>query len=556
MQTRRAFLRATGAGGAAAVLPGSIGVRGAAADRRPNFVIIMTDDMGFSDPGCYGGEIATPNIDALARGGLRFTEFYNCSRCCPTRASIMTGMYPHQVNLFRNGRSLSTKHVTVAEALKQAGYRTAMTGKWHLSHTPRLKGKRHMAWLNHRLDPGRPFGPIETYPVNRGFDRHYGVIWGVVDYFDPFSLVDGTDAVKDVPDDYYLTDAITDRSVRYIREMSRSAAPFFLYVAHCAPHWPLHARPEDIEKYRGRYDGGWQKLRRDRYRRQVAMGLFDEKTAPLPPLEERGPDWDGFDDDGRRFQAAKMAVHAAMVDRVDKGIEKIVAALKACGRLENTVIMFLSDNGASPETPRDWGPGYDRPSHTRDGRQIRYTGFQNPGPQTTCAGIGVRWANAANTPFRYWKKESYEGGCHTPFVVHWPAGLKTAAGSTTAQLGHVMDIFPTCLDLAGAPYPETFNGAPQPGPAGRSLAPVFAGRQREAPDRLFFEHAGGRAVRHGRWKLVALPKKPWRLYDLETDRTETTDLAAKHPARVADMEEQWTRWARRCGVPWVKQGDT
>ncbi len=507
----------------------------------------MADDMGFSDVGCFGGEIRTPNLNGLAANGLRFTQFYNCARCCPTRASLMTGQYPHKVGLVQNGRDLTRNGITIAEALRQAGYQTAMAGKWHLSRTVPLANKElHQKWLDHQYDPGEPFAPLETYPANRGFDRHYGVIWGVIDYFDPFSLVDGTEAIKTVPDDYYFTDAVTAKSVEYIGEFSRTDKPFFLYVAHCAPHWPLHARPEDIAKYKDTYKAGWEKLRRERYQRMLKAGLFDKENTPLPPIQGKGRKWEQLSEEEKEFQAAKMAVHAAMIDRIDQGIGDIVSTLKATGQMENTVIFFLSDNGASPEVPQQ--PGYDRSSHTRDGRKIRYKGIFEPGSETTYTGIGQAWASASNTPFRYWKKESYEGGCHTPLIIHWPKGLKTKPGSITQQTGHVMDIMPTCLELAGASYPAQYKGHKLTALDGKSLLPIFAGNKRKEHEKVFFEHMGGRAVRMDDWKLVALKDEPWRLYNLAEDRTETNDLAAEHPDRVQAMSAEWEKWAGRVGL--------
>lgn len=545
---RRQFLAASSAG-LISLMSGRAFSRPQAPARRgrPNIVIIMTDDMGFSDVGCYGGEIRTPHLDQLAANGLRFTQFYNCARCCPTRASLLTGQYPHKVGLAQNGRSLTRNAMTIAEALKQVGYNTAMAGKWHLSETSPLEdGTLHQKWLDHRYNPGRPFAPLNTYPVNRGFDKHYGVIWGVIDHFDPFSLVEGTEPVEAVPDNYYFTDAVTDRSVQYIQEFAHSGKPFFLYVAHCAPHWPLHAHAEDIARYKDMYTDGWEKLRRDRYRRMLDMGLFEEQNTPLPPIQDGGKKWDRLSTEEKAFQAAKMAVHAAMVDRVDQGIGRIVRALKQTGQLDNTVLFFLSDNGASPEVPR--GPGYDRSSRTRDGRRIRYRGFFEPGPETTYAGIGTAWASASNTPFRYWKKESFEGGCHTPLIVHWPKGLGVKGGSVTEEVGHVMDIMPTCLELAGARYPREYRGHALTPLDGKSLAPAFAGKKRKGHDELFFEHLGGRAVRMGDWKLVALKDQPWRLYHLAEDRTEMNDLAAQSPDRAHKMSRKWYRWAERVGL--------
>jgi arylsulfatase len=517
---------------------------------RPNIVAIMLDDLGYSDLGCYGGEIRTPNIDRLAAGGLRFTRFYNASRCCPSRASLLTGLYPHQVGLARNGRDLSRDGATIAELLRAAGYQTAMAGKWHLSATSPLGGKpdgpAHFAWLNHQAEFDRPFADLATYPVNRGFERHYGNIWGVVDYFDPFSLVEGTEPVRDVPDDYYITDAITEKSVESIRVMARDDRPFFLYVAHCAPHWPLHARPEDIDRYRETYRRGWQALRDDRYRRQVAMGLIDPATHPLPELMGRGPDWDELDAGRRDHESALMAVHAAMVDRVDQGVGDIVRALRDVGRLDDTVIVVLADNGASPE--RYTNPGFDRASETRDGRRIRYTAPFEPGAEGTWGYIGSHWANAANTPYRYWKAEAYEGGCRTPLVVHGPKVLETPPGSTTSQVGHVIDLMPTCLDLAGVAYPAQFAGHDLKLLEGKSLTPIFRGRRREGHPALYFEHEGGRAVLADGWKLAATARGPWELYHVATDATETNNLADRRPERVAELSRMWRAWANRVGA--------
>jgi arylsulfatase len=507
----------------------------------------MADDMGFSDAGCFGGEIHTPNLDNMAANGLRFTQFYNCARCCPTRASLMTGQYPHKVGLSKNGRDLRRNGITIAEALKRAGYQTAMAGKWHLSRTSPLADKKlHQKWLDHQYDPGHPFAPLETYPANRGFDKHYGVIWGVIDFFDPFSLVDGTQAVEAVPDDYYFTDAVTEKSVEYINQFSRTEKPFFLYVAHCAPHWPLHARPEDIAKYKDTYKAGWEKLRRDRYQRMIKTGLFKKENTHLPPIQDRGKKWQQLSEQEKEFQSSKMAVHAAMIDRIDQGIGDIIKALKSIGQMDNTVIFFLSDNGASPEVPQQ--PGYDRSSQTRDGRKIHYRGIFEPGSETTYTGIGPAWASASNTPFRYWKKESYEGGCHTPLIVYWPKGLKVKPGSITRQPGHVMDIIPTCLELAGASYPSQYKGDKLTALDGKSLLPILTGRTRKEHDSIFFEHMGGRAVRMGNWKLVALKEEPWRLYNLAEDKTETNDLAANNTDRVQAMRAEWDKWAENVGL--------
>jgi arylsulfatase A-like enzyme len=519
-------------------------------DHRPNIVVILLDDLGYSDLGCYGGEIHTPNIDRLAAGGLRFSRFYNASRCCPTRAALLTGLYPHQVGLAHNGRNLTRDGATIAELLRAAGYQTAMVGKWHLSETVPLNGKpaslEHFGWLNHQAQRDRSFADIASYPVNRGFERHYGTIWGVVNYFDPFSLVDGTEPVKSVPDDYYYTDEITAKSVEFVRLMAREARPFFLHVAHCAPHWPLHARPEDINRYRATYRQGWHALRDTRYRRQVDMALINPATHPLPKLIGHGRDWDQLDAEEREHESSLMAVHAAMVDRVDQGIGTIIQTLKDTDRYENTIIFLLSDNGASPERYKE--PGFDRASATRDGRPISYLGRFKPGPETTWGYIGSFWANALNTPFRYWKAESFEGGCHTPLVVHWPGGLEHLHGSTTDQIGHVIDLMPTCLELAGVEYPGQYGGHELKPLEGRSLAPILHGRPGHGHRALFFEHEGGRAVHVDDWKLVARAGGAWELYHLAEDATETRNLAGSEPRRVAELTRLWRAWALRVGA--------
>lgn len=548
--TRRRFLHTALAGSAAvSLMPAAL--LSAKERARPNIVLIMADDMGFSDAGCYGGEIRTPNLDQLAANGLRFTQFYNCARCCPTRASLMTGQHPHRVGPARNGRSLTRNGLTIAEALKHSGYNTAMAGKWHLSHTPQLADQRlHQKWLDHQHDPGRPFGPLDTYPVNRGFDKHYGVIWGVIDFFDPFSLVDDEQPVETVPQDYYFTDAITDKAVDYVEQLGKSDKPFFLYFSHCAPHWPLHARPEDIARYKDMYVAGWDQLRRDRFQRQLEMGLFERANTPLPPVQTRGPSWSELSAKEKEYQTRKMAVHAAMIDRLDQGIGRLIDTLKKTGQMDNTLILFLSDNGASPEVPQR--PGYDRTGQTRDGRTVKYKNIplDELGSELSYTGIGAPWSSAVNTPFRYWKQESFEGGCHTPLIVHWPNGLRAKPGSVTHEVGHVMDVMPTCLELAGAPYPDTFGSHKLTRLDGRSLVPLFKGEARASHERLFFEHVRGRAVRMGHWKLVAYSRTPdeWELYYLAEDQTETRNVADQHPDRVEAMKAEWYTWARHVGA--------
>ncbi len=523
-------------------------------DSRPNIILIMADDMGYSDLGCYGGEIHTPNLDQLAANGIRFTQFYNTSRCCPTRASLLTGLYNHQAGIGNmttetgqegyRGHLVETS-VTLAEVLKEAGYHTGMVGKWHVSNTVVQEDpEKQLAWLNHQEFHPR-FSPLEQYPVNRGFEKYYGNIWGVVDFFDPFSLVNGTEPVQTVPDNYYHTDAITDSTTAYIKAFSKDDQPFFLYVAHTAPHWPLQALPEDIEKYKDTYTAGWEAIRTARYQRMVEQGIIDSTKYPLTPRWKNELQWE--DNPDREWDARAMAVHAAMIDRMDQGIGRIVETLKETGDLENTLILFLSDNGASPEDCMRYGPGFDRPSQTRAGEEIIYPVNKEvmPGPRTTYASIGERWANVANTPFRYWKMESYEGGVHTPMIAYWPKGITAQIGSVSDQVGHVMDFMATFVDLAQTQYPTLYQNHQITPLQGKSLAAVFKGEKRAGHPVLFNEHIGGRYIRTADWKQVALDaNSPWELYRINEDRTETTNMADQHPEVIQELDSLWQQWAR------------
>ena len=506
----------------------------ASSDPRPDILVILADDMGFSDIGAYGGEIHTPTLDSLAGGGVRFMQFHNAARCCPTRASLLTGQYAHQVGLARNGASLNRNGATLAELLGDAGYQTRMVGKWHLSED--ITHPDQLGWLSHRATYPT-FSDTLSYPFKRGFQEHWGTIWGVVDHFDPFSLVHNTTPVPSVPAGYYQADGLNDKAVEYLDQVGRSDRPFFMYLAHNAPHWPLQARPEDIQKYQDAFQDGWDSLRTRRYRRQIGMGLFAQSQYPLPPFEDDNP-WRNVAD--KPWNAHNMAVHAAMIDRMDQGLARVIAKLKELGRYDNTLIFFMSDNGASPEVPT--GPGYDRPNALRDGTPITYGGKPQTGVESVWGGIGPMWANASNTPFRFWKKESYEGGTATPFIVHWPKGLKLPAGSINQQLGHVIDIVPTCLAAAGVEYPAAYHGNLLKPLDGKSLLPVLQGGPALPERDLYWEHEGGRAIRQGPWKLVSLAGQPWELYNLSTDRTESDNVAAANAGRVADMGSKWDAW--------------
>lgn len=510
---------------------------------RPNFVVIVVDDMGYSDPGCFGGEIETPNLDRLASRGLRFTQFYNCSRCCQTRASLLTGAYPHRVGMREFGRTMGGVFPTLPENLRDGGYATAMVGKWHLSELPQTQDEqRRILWMNHQLDLGIPFAELGTYPTRRGFDRFYGIIWGVVDHFDPFSLTEGEAPVAEVPEGFYMTDAISQRAVDYLDDFANSSQPFFLYVAYTAPHWPLHAPEEAIAKYHGKYNAGWQALREQRFARQLELGLVDNHT-PLGPLSGGKADWGDLPPEQRAYLADKMAVHAAMVDRVDQGIGEIVQQLEDSGLMDNTVLFFLSDNGASPEIPG--GPGYDRQSGTRDGRlALREAELRKPsnrdklGSDESYTGIGPRWASAVNTPLRLWKAESYEGGCRTPLIVHWPQGIADRHGELVADVGHVIDLAPTCYQLAEViPRPDTLQD-------GVSLVPALEGQSPAGERTLFFEHGQGGGVRRGKWKASKRRGEAWQLFDLLIDPGETNDLAPTHGELLNTLVEAWQQWRK------------
>jgi arylsulfatase len=523
--------------------------------KRPNIILIMADDLGYSDLGSYGGEIATPNLDYLANNGVRFSKFYNTSRCCPTRAALLTGMYNHNTGIgeMTTDRGLpgyrgflTPNTVTIAEVLKGSGYRTGMVGKWHVSNTIEQKtGEAQLRWLNHQEDHPL-FSPIEQYPTNRGFEKYFGNIWGVVDFFDPFSLVNGTEPVKSVPKDYYHTNAISDSAVSYIREFSKDDKPFFLYVAETAPHWPLHALPEDIKKYENTYKVGWDAIREARYKKMVQLGLIDPTKAPLSPRIASDLKWEANPD--KEWDARAMAVHAAMIDRMDQGIGKMIEALRQAGELENTLIVFLSDNGASPENAMQYGPGFDRPSETRSGQKIAYPTKKSkdamPGPQTTFTSIGQRWANVSNTPYQHAKSQSYEGGVRTPMIAYWPAGIKVPKGTISQHTGHVMDFMATFVELAGANYPTVFNGNTIKPMQGSSLAPAFLSTTAAGHNTLFNEHYGARYVRSGEWKMVARPNEKWRLFRIEDDETEMNDLAATHPEVVQRLDKMYQDWTR------------
>jgi arylsulfatase A-like enzyme len=522
---------------------------GAQRPARPNIVVLLADDLGFSDLGCYGSEIATPNLDKLAAAGLQFTQFYTTPRCCPTRASLLTGVYPHQagVGAMMEDRGipgyrgeLSDHCLTIAEELLLAGYHTAMAGKWHLCHI-HFDGKRQ---LNFESDT--PFWDNKSnWPLQRGFEDYFGGIHGVTSYYDPFALVRGNTPIRAEGTNFYYTDAITAAAVDDVEKYAGGDKPFFLYVAYSAPHWPLQAPAEEIAKYRQRYLAGWDVIRTNRYRRQIELRLID-KSWPMSPRDERVPAWEDVHD--KEWEANRMATYAAMVEHMDSGIGRILSKLKDKGIDKNTLVLFFSDNGGCAEIIQpDW---YDVPSKTRDGRPVHVGNSDHTvfaGPDDVWQSYGVPWANVSDTPFRLYKHFVHEGGVATPFIVSWPAGIQQH-GSINRALGHVTDLMATFVEVAGARHPSSYHGRRILPLEGESLLPLFEGRQRPDRSPIFWEHEGNRAVRSGKWKLVSRYPHDWELYDMETDRTELHDVSAKHSDKVKELSSLYDRWAQRCGV--------
>jgi len=474
----------------------------------PNIVLIMADDMGFSDLGCYGGEIRTPNLDRLADQGMRFTQFYNSGVCAPTRAALMSGLYARQ------GSRLSDGMVTIAQLLRSAGYRTSISGKWNVQ----------------RQEP--------SSPLDWGFEEYYGFADAPSNYFNPAlrdlksggfrpPVMDNREPVSNFPEDYYLTDAINNHAADMITQFSKDEDPFFVYVAHFAPHSPLQAKPEDIKRYRGEFAEGWDTLRKRRHQRQLEMGLVDRTWNLFKDADDVSP-WDQVEH--KDWQEHRMAVYAAMIDCMDQGIGRIMQTLKDCGVDENTLVLFLSDNGGTAEEMR-----WDKPEIA-------------PGKVDAYSFCGPGWAFLQNTPFRGVKKYTHEGGIATPLIARWPASIER--GTLTHQVGHVIDILPTLAELTGTSYPETWRGEQLIPLEGQSLVPVLKGGTREDHEFLYWyaPHTGAGALREGRWKLVTeVEDKAWELYDMAADRTETCDLAAQRPVLVRRLSRVWFAWANRMG---------
>lgn len=532
---------------------------------KPNIILIMADDMGYTDIGCYGSEISTPNLDKLANNGVRFTQFYNTSRCCPTRASLLSGLYSHQtgMGLMTGDRGydsyrgdINKQCVTLAEALGRAGYKNYLSGKWHVT--------RFIA----------PEGPKHNWPLQRGFDKFYGTIIGAGSFFDPATLCRGNQYITPEndpdyqPEVYYYTDAITDNAVTFLKEHYDKVDedPFFLYVSYTAAHWPMHALDEDVKRYKGAYDKGFHDIRAKRLSKARKLGVIDKEWKMSPPARM----WKDTPD--KEWDIRNMEVYAAMIDRMDFGIGKIIEKVKAQGELDNTIIVYLQDNGGCAEgfgrrsnaesiKNANYKPlGKDGlqnkiwpPMQTRDGRAVRTGPEAMPGPEDTFTAYGVGWANVSNTPFRGYKHDGLEGGISTPFIFHWPEGLHgVERNAIVDEVAHLIDVMPTFLDAAGVDYPTEYKGNKIKPKEGLSLLPAIRGAEliRSAP--LGFEHHGNLALRDGRWKIVSTyrnnqPRK-WELYDMEADRTELNDLAEKMPARLNRMVTQYKEWADKVGA--------
>ena len=501
---------------------------------RPNIVIIMADDMGFSDLGCYGGEIPTPNLDQLAESGLRFTQFYNTGRCCPTRAALLTGLYPHQAGVGHmtedkgalmpgyRGR-LTSRCVTIAEVLKEAGYFTAAAGKWHVG------------------------SERSSLPLQRGFDRFFGVPQGGGFYFKARpgrDVLEGNRVVynadRQPPEGWYSTDAWNEAAVRYVQTARELGKPFFLYLAHNAPHFPLQVPQAEIGKHLERYAKGWDPIRDARWAKQQKLGLTTEAWR-LSRRDLPARSWATLPAPEKARQQKAMAIYAAMVEHLDKTIADLIAALKKERAYENTVILFLSDNGGCAE-----GGVLAEDSEM--------SAIEDWGSERSFIRCGRLWANVQNTPFREYKHFTHEGGIASPLIVHWPAGLpQSRRGKFCRTPAHVIDLMATCIDLALTDYPRMHAGRELLPLEGESLVPLLEGSEEPLHPALYWEHEGNRAIRVGDWKLVARHNQPWELYDLRVDRSERSNVATLHPQRVQTLANQWETWARNSYVlPWSR----
>ncbi|WP_183556778.1 arylsulfatase [Mucilaginibacter sp. SP1R1] len=493
---------------------------------KPNIVIILADDMGFADLGCFGSEIHTPNIDRLAREGLKMTQFYNAGRCCPSRTSLLTGLYPHQAGVgdmvkYKGSPAyqgyLNDSCVTIAQLLKaEAGYNTIVSGKWHVGLQP------------------------SALAFNRGFDKSFTMLNNGSSYFNSKPLYNDGSKITFMLNDKeivrndtskYLTQAITDFALQSLDKISEQKNPFLLYVAYNAPHWPIQALPADIARYKGKYLKGWDKLRRERYQKLLASGII-KKDWKLSARNAKVPDWDSLSPEEKDKWDTRMAIYAAMIDRMDAGVGEIMNKLKQLGKDKNTIVLFLSDNGGSADEVKSLST------------VIQKSG--TPGSVESIDSYEIPWANVSNTPFKLFKRNTHEGGIATPFIAWYPGVIK--AGSTNTQPAHFIDIMPTCLSLSGISYPAQFENKKLTPLEGLSLTNIFKNKPYKGHDAIFWEHEGSRAVRKGKWKLVAEIGDPWELYDLEADRSETNNLAAQYPDKVKGLEKEYLQWAAKVGV--------
>lgn len=503
------------------------------APARPNIIFILADDMGFSDMGAYGGEIPTPHLDRLARNGVRFTQFYSAGRCCPTRASALTGLYQHEAGVgymamdfkIKSYRGeLSRRSVTLAEVLGASGYGTYLSGKWHLTPNNQPKASR------------------DSWPLQRGFDRFYGTIHGSENYFQPTRLARDNERIPPSKypflqdPDYYLTDDTTREALEqlaYHRETKR-AKPFFMYLAYHAPHWPLQAPEALVERFRGKYDQGWDVLRSQRFHRQQELGLADPSWK-LSPRSKGVRPWSELSAGEQANMARRMEIYAAQMVSLDENIGRIVSYLKKTGQYENTLILFFSDNGANAE-----------------GGELGFGSQENLNEAALSSlflTYGTGWANASNTPFRLYKHYVHEGGITSPAILSWPAGIDPGQqGSIARDPVHIIDVMPTFIDAARTRYPWFRQDRRVLDARGVSFLPVLKGRPVRREEPLFFEHEGNQAIRDGDWKLVLRVGGGWQLYNLGEDRTEVVDLMEKYPDRFLVMRNQWRVWAREVKV--------
>lgn len=462
----------------------------ASTGKRPNIVLIMADDLGFSDLGCYGSEIETPNLDQLAASGLRFDQFYNTAKCHSSRICLLTGLY-----MFQAGNQKMNRGVTLAEALKPAGYETFMAGKWHL----------------------------DGQPTDRGFDRYFGHLSGATNFFtgDNTFRLDGKPFTV-AGDDFYTTDVMTDYAIEFLSERDESK-PFLMYIAYNAPHYPLHVKEKDFRKYEGRYDEGWDRIREARFAKQKQMGLLPNVALSPRPAEVSA--WESLSTEEQKWESERMSAFAGMVDCVDQNIGRLIKHLESTGQRDNTLFMFCSDNGACP---------FERTK----GKNLR------PWDPKSYWTYDVGWAHVGNTPFRWYKQNQHEGGISSPMIVSW-SGLQIKPGSITSQPAHLIDFMATCVDAAQAEYPSMYEGREITPLQGRSLLPIFAGEQRNLHEWLYFQFSNNRAIRKGDDKLVSVKGRPWELYDLSKDRSELFDLSKRRPKRVKELKALWFHVAEK-----------